>query len=65
MAATNGNRNRQTLQPTAPAMKNGLRRPHLGLHVRSESAPISGWMSSPVIGPARLRIGSSSGLAPS
>jgi hypothetical protein len=31
--------------------------------VRSLIAPINGWISSPVIGPARLRIGSSSGVA--
>lgn len=43
---------------------NGLRRPQRSLHVRSLSAPISGWMSRPVIGPARFRIGNSSGLAP-
>ena len=63
-AATNGNRNRQTLHPIAPMRKNGLRRPHRGLHVRSDSAPISGWISRPVIGPARLSSGSSSGEAP-
>lgn len=61
-AATNGNRNR--LHPIAPMRKNGLRRPHRGLHVRSDSAPISGWISRPVIGPARLSSGSSSGDAP-
>ena len=63
-AVTNGNRNRQMLQPMAPTMKNGLRRPHRGLHVRSERAPMSGWMRRPVIGPARFRIGRSPGLAP-
>ena len=63
-AVTNGNRNRQMLQPIAPIRKNGLRRPHRGLQVRSERAPISGWISRPVIGPARLRIGRSWGLAP-
>jgi len=62
-AATNGNKNRPTLQPIAPAMKNGLRRPHLSLQVRSLHAPISGWMNSPQIGPARFRIGSAPGLA--
>ena len=35
-----------------------------GVQVRSLIAPISGWMSSPVTGPARLRIGSWSGVAP-
>ena len=63
-AATNGNRNRQMLQPIAPMRKKGLRRPHRGLHVRSDSAPIIGWTSRPVIGPARLRIGRSCGFAP-
>ena len=43
---------------------NGRRRPHRGLQVRSLAAPISGWMTSPVTGPARLRIGSCSGVAP-
>ena len=62
-AETNGNRNRPRLQPMAPTRKNGLRRPHRGLHVRSDMAPISGWISSPVIGPARFRMGSSCGLA--
>ena len=61
-AVTNGNRNRQRLQPIAPIRKNGLRRPQRGLHVRSDRAPISGWMSRPVIGPARFRIGRSSGI---
>ena len=28
----------------APMRKNGLRRPHRGLHVRSERAPMNGWM---------------------
>ena len=63
-AVTNGNRNRQRLQPIAPIRKNGLRRPQRGLQVRSDKAPISGWMSRPVIGPARFRIGRSCGLAP-
>jgi len=63
-AATNGNRNRQMLQPIAPMRKNGLRRPQRGLHVRSDNAPIIGWIRRPVMGPARLRIGRSCGLAP-
>ena len=63
-AVTNGNRNRHRLQPIAPIRKNGLRRPQRGLQVRSDRAPISGWMSSPVIGPARFRIGRSPGSAP-
>ena len=63
-AVTNGNRNRQMLQPIAPTRKNGLRLPHRGLQVRSDNAPIRGWMSSPVIGPARFKIGRSCGLAP-
>jgi hypothetical protein len=63
-AVTNGNKNRHRLQPMAPIRKNGLRRPHRGLHVRSDRAPMNGWMSRPVIGPARLRMGRSSGLAP-
>ena len=37
---------------------NGLRRPHRSLQVLSLIAPISGWMTSPVMGPAMLRIGS-------
>ena len=61
---TNGNRKRITAQRSAPAVMNGRRRPQRGLQVRSLIAPISGWMSSPVTGPARLRIGSSSGDAP-
>ena len=64
MAATNGNRNRQMLQPIAPTTKYGLRRPNRGLQVRSDSAPISGWMNSPVTGPARLSSGNWSGRAP-
>ena len=51
-------------QRIAPAVMNGRRRPQRGLQVRSLIAPISGWMSSPVTGPARLRIGSWSGFAP-
>src|SRR3954468_24849372 len=51
-------------QRIAPAVTNGRRRPQRGCQVRSLIAPISGWMISPVTGPARLRIGSWSGLAP-
>ena len=61
---TNGNTNRMTEQRIAPAVMNGRRRPQRGLQVRSLIAPISGWMSRPVTGPARLRIGSWSGCAP-
>ena len=61
---TNGNRNRMIAQSSAPAVMNGRRRPQRGCHVRSLIAPISGWMSSPVTGPARLRIGRSCGFAP-
>jgi hypothetical protein len=63
-AATNGNRNRQRLHPIAPMRKNGLRRPHRGLQVRSLSAPIIGWMSRPVIGPARFSKGRLCASAP-
>ena len=63
-ALTKGNRNSITLQPIAPTRKYGLRRPHLGLHVRSLIAPIRGWITRPVTGPARFSSGSSSGLAP-
>ena len=44
-------------------MKNGLRRPQRGLQVRSDQAPISGWISNPVIGPARFSSGSCPGSA--
>jgi hypothetical protein len=54
---TNGNASRMIEQRIAPAVTNGRRRPQRGLQVRSLIAPISGWMSSPVTGPARLRIG--------
>src|SRR4051794_10521003 len=61
---TNGKTARMIAQRIAPAVTNGRRRPQRGLHVRSLIAPINGWMTSPVTGPARLRIGSRSGLAP-
>jgi hypothetical protein len=61
---TNGNAKRMTAQRSAPAVMKGRRRPQRGCQVRSLTAPISGWMSRPVTGPARLRIGSSSGDAP-
>ena len=63
-APTNGNRNRMIEQRIAPEVMNGRRRPHRGLQVRSLIAPIIGWMTSPVTGPARLRIGSRPGFAP-
>ena len=62
-AAADVKGNRHIEPPIAPIRKNGLRRPQRGLHVLSDSAPIIGWMRRPVIGPARLRIGSSDGLA--
>src|SRR3954471_11597986 len=61
---TNGNAKRMIEHRIAPVVMNGRRRPQRGLHVRSLIAPISGWMTRPVTGPARLRIGSCSGLAP-
>src|SRR3954451_11175538 len=61
---TNGNANKMIEHRIAPQVMNGRRRPQRGLQVRSLAAPISGWMSSPVIGPARFRIGSCSGSAP-
>src|SRR4051794_26418106 len=61
---TNGKTARMIAQRIAPPVTNGRRRPQRGLHVRSLIAPISGWMIRPVTGPARLRSGSWSGLAP-
>ena len=61
---TNGNSSRMITHRKAPAKINGRRRPHLGLQVRSLIAPMSGWMNRPVTGPAKLRIGNSSGEAP-
>src|SRR3712207_4809242 len=62
--ATNGQRNRQIEQPIAPIRKYGFLRPHLGLHVRSLIAPMSGWTNRPVIGPARFRMGRLCASAP-
>ena len=63
-AEAKGNRNRHTEQPMAPASRKGRLRPHFGTHVLSEMAPIMGWISRPVIGPARFSSGISSGSAP-
>src|SRR4051794_8723020 len=63
-APTNGNAKRMRAQRMAPPVMKGRRRPQRGLQVRSLIAPIIGWMTSPVTGPARLRIGSCSGEAP-
>ena len=41
-----------------------MRLPHRSLQVLSLSAPIIGWTSRPVIGPARFRMGRSWGSAP-
>ena len=48
----------------APTRKKGLRRPQRGLHVRSDIAPMIGWISSPVTGPAMFSKGRSWALAP-
>jgi hypothetical protein len=63
-AETNGNSSKMIAHKMAPEMMNGRRRPHLGLQCLSLAAPINGWMSRPVTGPAKFRIGSSSGVAP-
>src|SRR5687767_14002052 len=62
--ATNGQMNRQIEQPIAPIRKYGFLRPHLGLHVLSLIAPMSGWTNRPVIGPARFRMGRLCASAP-
>ena len=61
---TNGKMNRMSAHRMAPPVTNGRLRPHRGLQVRSLIAPMSGWITNPVTGPARFRIGSWSGLAP-
>ena len=48
---------------TTPETKNGFLRPHR-VQVRSLSTPITGWITSPVMGPARLSSGRSCGFAP-
>ena len=51
------------LQPIAPMRKYGLRRPSAG-STCGRTARLNGWITSPVIGPARFRIGRSCGSAP-
>src|SRR3954451_3575767 len=63
-AVTSGKRNKMSTQTAPPASTNGLRRPHLGLHVLSLVAPMNGWINKPVMGPAMLRMGSHCGFAP-
>lgn len=63
-AVTHGKRNRKSMQPIAPSRKYGFLRPQRSLHVRSLIAPMSGWTSSPVIGPARFRMGRLCASAP-
>src|SRR3954454_15802915 len=63
-AVTSGKRNKMRTQTAPPASTNGLRRPHLGLHVLSLVAPMNGWINNPVMGPAMLRMGRYSGFAP-
>ena len=48
-----------------PPSTNGFRFPILGIQVLSLIAPIKGWISRPVIGPAMLRIGKLCASAPS
>src|SRR4051794_6331215 len=64
-AVTSGKRNKMRTHMAPPASTNGLRRPHLGLHVLSLVAPMNGWINKPVMGPAMLRMGRYSGFAPS
>ena len=53
-----------TTHASPPRRTYGLRRPHLGLHVLSLIAPMTGWISRPVMGPAMLRMGRSCASAP-
>ena len=64
-ADTSGKRNKMMTQIKPPPSTKGFRRPHRGLHVLSLIAPINGWISKPVIGPAMLRIGRLCASAPS
>src|SRR5215213_3657132 len=56
-ADTSGNRKRMMTQTMPPPSTNGFRRPQRGLQVLSLIAPMNGWISRPVIGPAMFRIG--------
>src|ERR687893_1346739 len=63
-AVTNGERNKMRIMTMLPPIMYGLRFPHLGCHVLSLIAPMNGWISKPVIGPAMLRIGRLCASAP-
>ena len=62
-AVTSGKRNKMRIMTTAPPSMYGLRFPNR-VHVLSLIAPIKGWISKPVIGPAMLRIGRLCASAP-
>ena len=63
-AVTSGKRNKMMIMTRLPPSMYGLRFPHLGDQVLSLIAPIKGWISKPVIGPAMLRIGRLCASAP-
>ena len=63
-AVTSGKRNKMRIMTTLPPSMYGLRFPTFGIQVLSLIAPIKGWISKPVIGPAMLRIGRLCASAP-